>query len=150
MENNIRFRREYHVPSDYSLYDFKQFIAYDLTFDDTQQSVFFLLGEDDEKVASYALFDMGHGSMDMIMLSDLVGKGMKKLLYTFDFFNTRSLIVEYAGERDRFPRVSYPYVAQSKGNAPGQFFEIKEDDFQYTETFDDDDEDLLYQDESET
>ncbi|MDR1583119.1 MAG: plasmid pRiA4b ORF-3 family protein [Prevotellaceae bacterium] len=120
--------REYHVPSEYSLYDFKRFIVFELDFDDSQQSVFFLLDKNDKKIESYSLFDMGYGAMDAVTLEDLDSKGMEKLLYTFDFFNDRSLFIEFQGETEALPRVYYPVVAKSKGNAPGQFVEKIEDD----------------------
>jgi hypothetical protein len=128
IENNKNFVREYHVPSEYSLYDFKRFIVSELDFDDSQQSVFFLLDKDNKKIESYSLFDTGHGAMDMVTLEDLNNKGMQKLLYTFDFFNDRSLIIEFLGETEKLPRVYYPIIAQSKGNAPGQFVEVIEDE----------------------
>ncbi|MDR1169697.1 MAG: plasmid pRiA4b ORF-3 family protein [Prevotellaceae bacterium] len=129
--NNCRsFIREYHVPSEYSLYDFKRFIVSELDFDDSQQSVFFLLNGDGEKMESYSLFDTGNGAMDTVTLEDLNSRGMEKLLYTFDFFNNRSLSIEFLGETERQPRVSYPAVAQSKGDAPGQFFEKLDDDIE--------------------
>lgn len=119
--------REYHVPSKYSLFDFKRFIVSELDFDDSQQSLFFLLDRDERKIKSYSLFDMGHGAMDMVTLEELNTNGMEKLLYTFDLFNDRSLDIEFQGETDELPRVSYPVVAQSKGDAPGQFSEKVDD-----------------------
>jgi hypothetical protein len=142
--------REYHIPSEYSLFDFKQFIVSELDFDDSQQSVFFLLDGNDKKIASYSLFDMGYGAMDTIILEDLSNNGMKKLLYTFDFFNDRSLHIEFRGETEVLPRVHYPAVVQSKGDAPGQFFEKSEDDINEGMPIDNDDDDNnneLYDDE---
>jgi hypothetical protein len=141
--------REYHVPSEYSLYDFKRFIASDLDFDDSQQSVFFLLDKDNKKIASYSLFDMGYGAMDMVTLEDLSNKEMKKMLYTFDFFNDRSLFIELQGATEVLPRISYPIVVQSKGNAPGQFVEKIEDDINTNNIFADDNEDDDSEEDSE-
>jgi hypothetical protein len=133
--------REYHVPSEYSLFDFKRFIAAELDFDDSQQSVFFLLDKDDRKTESYSLFDMGYGAMDTVTLDDLNNKGMEKLLYTFDFFNDRSLYIEFQGETEELPKVYYPAVVQSKGDAPGQFVEKIEDNINENMSEDDDEED---------
>jgi hypothetical protein len=132
--------REYHVPAEYSLFDFKRFIASELDFDDSQQSVFFLLDKDDNKIASYSLFDMGHGAMDTVTLEDLSNNGMEKLLYTFDFFNDRSLYIEFRGETEILPRLHYPIVVQSKGDAPGQFAEKIEDNIDEGMPIDDGDE----------
>ncbi|MDR2383195.1 MAG: plasmid pRiA4b ORF-3 family protein, partial [Prevotellaceae bacterium] len=141
IKNNKSFMREYHVPAEYSLFDFKRFIVSELDFDDSQQSVFFLLDKNDRKTESYSLFDMGHGAMDTVTLDDLNNKGMEKLLYTFDFFNDRSLYIEFQGETDELPRVYYPTVVQSKGNAPDQFAEKIDDDINKDKTVDDDDDD---------
>jgi hypothetical protein len=148
--------REYHIPSEYTLYDFKRFIVSELDFDDSQQSMFFLLDENDQKTVSYSLFDMGHGAMDTVTLEDLSKKGMKKLLYTFDLFNDRSLNIVFQGETEILPRVYYPVVAQSNGDAPGQFFDKVEDNILnqvsalIDDNDDDDDDDELYENDEYT
>jgi hypothetical protein len=131
--------REYHIPSEYSLYDFKKFIVSELYFDDSQQSVFYLLDKDDNKTESYSLFDMGHGAMDTVTLEDLINKGMEKVLYTFDLFNDRSLTIEFLGETEELRRTYYPTVVQSIGDAPDQFFEKIEDNINERMLNDDDD-----------
>ncbi|MDR1595169.1 MAG: hypothetical protein LBS43_11925 [Prevotellaceae bacterium] len=136
--------REYHVPSEYSLFDFKQFIVADMDFDDSQQSIFFVLDENDKKTASYSVFDM-----DMVSLEDLCCKDVKKLLYTFDIFNDRSLYIEFQGITEAQPRIYYPTVIQSKGEAPNQFSEKIIDNItnvMFNED-DEDDEDYEYDDE---
>jgi hypothetical protein len=135
---NKNFLREYHIPSEFSLYDFKRFIVDELDFDDSQQSVFFLLDDNGKKLESYSLFDMGDGAMDAVTLDNLNNKGMRNLLYTFDFFNDRSLSIEFQGEIEVEPRVYYPIVFFSKGNAPGQFVEKIEDDINDEMLMDDD------------
>jgi hypothetical protein len=136
---NKNFIREYHIPSESSLYDFKRFIADDLDFDESQQSVFFLLDENGKKLESYSLFDMGYGAMDSVTLEDLNSKGMTNLLYTFDFFNDRSLYIEFLGETEIQLRTYYPLVVMSKGDAPGQFFEKLDDNIDDRMLNDDDD-----------
>lgn len=120
---NKKFLREYHIPSEFSLYDFRRFIENDLDFDDSQQGVFFLLDKNGKKTESYSLFDTGYGAMDSVILEDLKKRKMSKLLYTFDFFNDRSLHIDFQGEVETLPRKYYPLVALSKGDAPGQFSE---------------------------
>ncbi|MDR2424505.1 MAG: hypothetical protein LBD59_07250 [Prevotellaceae bacterium] len=115
------FMREYHIPAAFSLYDFRRFIENDLDFDDSQQGAFFLLNSEGKKIECYSLFDTGNGTMDSVNLIDMSNKEMSKLLYTFDFFNKRSLCIEFTGETEALPRTDYPLVAQSKGAAPGQF-----------------------------
>lgn len=135
------FLREYHVPAAFSLYDFRRFIENDLDFDDSQQGAFFLLNSEGKKTECYSLFDTGNGTMDSVNLIDLSNKEMSKLLYTFDFFNKRSLLIEFMGETEVLPRTSYPLVVQSKGYAPGQFSENPPED-EFPEIQDDEDNDV--------
>ncbi|MDR1896475.1 MAG: hypothetical protein LBR10_06765 [Prevotellaceae bacterium] len=117
------FIREYHIPSEYSLYDFRRFIENDLDFDDSQQGIFFVLSNSGARVESYSLFDMGNGAMDTVILEDLINKGKKKMLYTFDCFNDRSLFIDFKGEVEALPRTRYPVVVFRTGDPPGQFVE---------------------------
>ncbi|MDR0559231.1 MAG: hypothetical protein LBG92_03625 [Prevotellaceae bacterium] len=141
------FIREYHIPCEYSLYDFKRFIENDLDFDDSQHGAFFLLDDRNKKTECYSLFDdTGNGTMDSVTLEDLSRKKkLKKLLYTFDFFNNRSLLMDFMGEVEALPRTSYPIVVQSKGKPPGQFSENPpEDEIPDIATDEDEDSDSYY------
>ena len=124
--NQKNFIREYHVPAEYSLYDFRRFIENDLEVDDSQQVVFFILDEQENKKESYSLFNM-----DTVILEDLKNsEKLVKMLYTFDVFNDRSLTIMFQEEVEPQPRVSYPIVYMSKGDNPNQFNEKPvEDEF---------------------
>lgn len=114
------FHREYHFHLESSLYEFNRFIQNDLDFDTSQISAFLCI--DNKGVQKqYALFDTGDGSMDSIVLRDIVEKHDNTFYYLFDFFNNRSLIIEILGEAEVLPRKSYPRIEDSKGDAPGQF-----------------------------
>jgi hypothetical protein len=136
------------------LYDFKRFIVSELDFDDSQQSVFHLLDGNNQKTQSYSLFDLGYGAMDTVTLEDIIdNKKTEKLLYTFDFFNDRSLLIQFLGEVEELPRVYYPVVFFSKGDAPGQFFQKIDDDIEgrmsVTNNSEEDDDELFYDEEEE-
>ncbi|MDR2564326.1 MAG: hypothetical protein LBC98_10370 [Prevotellaceae bacterium] len=119
-ERNDGFLRVYHMYANDTLYDLRRLIENDLEFDDSQPGVF--ITEDKKgKTKRYALFDLGDGAMDAVPLESVCGEGL--ILYTFDLFNGRSLKIHFTGEVEREARKSYPMVAESSGEAPGQFEE---------------------------
>jgi hypothetical protein len=65
---------------------------------------------------------MGTGSstMDVAVLEDIIFRKNQKLLYVFDFFNERSLFVEYTGETKEIDGREYPSCTNSKGVPPKQ------------------------------
>ena len=117
------FLRIYHVRDTATLYDFRRFIENDLDFDDSQPGVFWCLNTNGNKTKQYSLFDTGDGAMDTVTIKKLYDDGIMMMLYTFDFYNNRSLIIEFTGTPDIQPRKSYPLIFESKGEAPGQFEE---------------------------
>jgi hypothetical protein len=75
-----------------------------------------------EKEEEFTLFDMGTGSstMEVAVLEDIIFRKNQKLLYVFDFFNERSLFVEYTGEAKEIDGREYPSCTNSKGIPPKQ------------------------------
>jgi hypothetical protein len=65
---------------------------------------------------------MGTGSstMEVAVLEDIIFRKNQKLLYVFDFFNERSLFVEYTGEAKEIDGREYPSCTNSKGVPPKQ------------------------------
>jgi hypothetical protein len=65
---------------------------------------------------------MGTGSstMEVAVLEDIIFRKNQKLLYVFDFFNERSLFVEYTGEAKEIDGREYPSCINSKGVPPKQ------------------------------
>jgi hypothetical protein len=65
---------------------------------------------------------MGTGSstMDDAVLEDVIFRKNQKLLYVFDFFNERSLFIEYTGEAKEIDGREYPSCTNSKGIPPKQ------------------------------
>jgi hypothetical protein len=118
---NDDFKRVYHIHADNTLYDLRRLIENDLGFDDSQSGIFTVLGKNGKAKVKYSLFDFGNGAMDTVTLESINGEGT--LLYTFDLYNNRSLKIEFLGEAQREARKSYPLIAESTGEAPGQFEE---------------------------
>jgi hypothetical protein len=83
---------------------------------------FYLATDSWEKEEEFTLFDMGTGSstMDDAILEDVIFRKNQKLLYVFDFFNDRSLFIEYTGEIEEIDGREYPSCTNSKGVSPKQ------------------------------
>jgi len=116
------FTREFELLDTHSLLDFHNLIQDELEFDKSQLASFFLATDNWEKEEEFTLFDMGTGSspMDVAVLEDVIFRKNQKLLYVFDFFNERSLFIEYIGEVAEIEGREYPSCTNSKGIPPKQ------------------------------
>jgi hypothetical protein len=116
------FVREFEFLDSHSLMDFHSLIQEELEFDKSQMASFFLATDNWEKEEEFTLFDMGTGSstMDDAVLEDVIFRKNQKLLYVFDFFNERSLFIEYTGEAKEIDGREYPSCTNSKGVPPKQ------------------------------
>ena len=105
-----------------TLLDFHNQIQDELEFDKSQMASFFMATDNWEKEEEFTLFDMGTGSstMEVAVLEDIIFRKNQKLLYVFDFFNERSLFVEYTGEAKEIDGREYPSCTNSKGVPPKQ------------------------------
>jgi hypothetical protein len=116
------FVREFEFLDSHTLLDFHNLIQDELEFDKSQMASFFMATDNWEKEEEFTLFDMGTGSstMDVAVLEDIIFRKNQKLLYVFDFFNERSLFVEYTGEVKEIDGREYPSCTNSKGIPPKQ------------------------------
>jgi hypothetical protein len=116
------FVREFEFLDTHTLMDFHNLIQDELEFDKSQMASFFMTTDSWEKEEEFTLFDMGTGSstMEVAVLEDVIFRKNQKLLYVFDFFNERSLFVEYTGEAKEIDGREYPSCTNSKGIPPKQ------------------------------
>jgi hypothetical protein len=116
------FVREFEFLDSHTLLDFHNMIQDELEFDKSQMASFFMATDNWEKEEEFTLFDMGTGSstMEVAVLEDIIFRKNQKLLYIFDFFNDRSLFVEYTGESTEIDGREYPSCTNSKGAPPKQ------------------------------
>ncbi len=116
------FMREFEFVDSQTLLDFHNLIQEELEFDKSQMASFFMAADNWEKEEEFTLFDMGTGSstMEDTVLEDIIFHKNQKLLYVFDFFNDRSLFIEYTGEADEIDGCEYPVCSNSKGIPPKQ------------------------------
>ena len=122
ISGNKNFVRECEIESSATLYDFHRCIQNDLDFDEAQLAVFFISNPKWEMLKSIPLFDLGNGSMDSVLISDLIDENETNLLYVFDMYNKRQLQIELMHEVEG-TRATYPRMVASKGNPPNQFSE---------------------------
>ncbi|HNW57483.1 MAG TPA: hypothetical protein PKM69_06895 [Bacteroidales bacterium] len=116
------FIRELEFLDSQTLLDFHNLLQDELEFDKSQMASFFIATDNWEKEEEFTLFDMGNGSstMESTVLEDIIFRKNQKLLYVFDFFNERSLFVEFTGEAKEVEGVEYPQCTNSKGVPPKQ------------------------------
>ncbi|NLA49503.1 MAG: plasmid pRiA4b ORF-3 family protein [Bacteroidales bacterium] len=116
------FMREFEFLDSQTLLDFHNQIQEELEFDKSQMASFFMATDNWEKEEEFTLFDMGTGSstMEDAVLEDIIFHKNQKLIYVFDFFNDRSLFIEYTGEADEIDGREYPVCSNSKGIPPKQ------------------------------
>ena len=116
------FVREFEFLDIHTLMDFHTQVQDELEFDKSQMASFYLSTDNWEKEEEFTLFDMGTGSstMDDAVLEDVIFRKNQKLLYVFDFFNDRSLFIEYNGETKEIDGREYPSCTNSKGVPPRQ------------------------------
>ena len=116
------FVREFEFLDSHTLMDFHTQIQDELEFDKSQMASFFMATDNWEKEEEFTLFDMGTGSstMEIAVLEDIIFRKNQKLIYVFDFFNDRSLFVEYTGEVKEIGGREYPSCINSKGVPPKQ------------------------------
>lgn len=116
------FVREFEFLDSQTLLDFHNQIQEELEFDKSQMASFYLATDNWEKEEEFTLFDMGTGSstMEDAVLEDVIFRKNQKLLYVFDFFNDRSLFIEFTGETKEIDGREYPACVNSKGIPPKQ------------------------------
>ena len=137
------FVREFEFLDTHTLLDFHNMLQDELEFDKSQMTSFCMATDNWEKEEEFTLFDMGTGSstMESTILEDIIYQKNQKLLYVFDFFNDRSLFIEYTGESQEDDSKELPLCTYSKGNPPKQIIFGKTSGKQYNNIVVSDDDD---------
>ena len=68
----------------------------------------------------FSIWEPDHQQWNTAVLEEIIFRKNQKLLYVFDFFNDRSLFVEYTGETKEIEDREYPICTNSKGIPPKQ------------------------------
>lgn len=121
------FFRVYDVPSGMTLFDLHSFILNNLEFTPDQMVCFEAYGPTGKRTSQYALFDLGHGSMDKVTLEMLAEREENVINYVFDLRTGRIVRLEFLGEAEFSAKLDYPCAVDGKGVNPDQFSAKYED-----------------------
>jgi len=118
------FQLEVELSKRHSFFDFHSIIQKSLGYESHQLASFFIPDKRGLKEKEISMLDLGmNGAAYYIMqktcLSDLIHSKGQKLIYTFDFLNDRSLLIELI-EVVMGKNLSEPMVILKKGETPAQ------------------------------
>lgn len=119
--------REYEVRENYSLYSLHLYLVNDLGFAPDQMALFRALDSKGKVKKEYGLFDLGDGSMDSVILSNIINEGYTSLEYVFDMFKERVLLLQQTSIQEELPKRSYPRLIAERGKNPDQFSDNYDD-----------------------
>lgn len=118
------FLLEVALDEKHSFFDFHKIIQKSVGFESHQLASFFVSDKRWKKLVEISMLDLGiNGAAFFIMqktkLYDLLSEEGQKLIYTFDFLNDRSFLIELTGiimEKN----LNEPLVTLKQGDAPVQ------------------------------
>ena len=125
-QESKNFHLEMELDEKNTFFDFHSGIQKNLDFESHQLASFFISDGTGRKHKEISLLDLGlnggaYLTMQKTKLADLLKSENQQLIYTFDFFNDRSLYIELTGiimERN----LKEPTVTLKQGDAPVQVF----------------------------
>jgi hypothetical protein len=123
-QESQNFRLEVSLDNKQSFFDFHSIIQKSVGFESHQLASFFVSDKRWRKLVEISMLDLGiNGAAYFIMqktkLSDLLHTAGQQLIYTFDFLNDRSFLIELTGiimEKN----LNEPLVTLKQGEAPVQ------------------------------
>jgi hypothetical protein len=112
------------LDADHSFFDFHDILQKNVGFESHQLASFFISDKRWKKLVEISMLDLGiNGAAYFIMqktkLNDLLRAEGQQLIYTFDFLNDRSFLIELTGiimEK----HLNEPFVTLKHGEAPVQ------------------------------
>lgn len=118
------FRLEVRLSGQHTFFDFHSIIQKSLGYESHQLASFFISDQRGIKEKEISLLDMGiNGAAFFIMqktqIENFINRKGQKLIYTFDFLNDRSLLIELI-EIFMGKNLSEPMVMLKKGETPPQ------------------------------
>jgi len=121
------FQMEVSLDGNHTFFNFHCFIQECLGFEPHQLASFFVSDARWKKLKEISQLDMGLNSsvflnMRKTKLSEMLHSTNQKLIYTFDFFNDRSLYMELTGII-MVQNLNEPLVALQRGRKPVQVLE---------------------------
>ena len=122
------FLREYEVPYDMTLSDFREFIDRDVHYRSDSITSFFTADSQWNKLEEFTSVDMnmdetdaeGPRVMSDTLLSQILHNNRDRLIYCFDLFGDRAFSLELTGAKKTDPNMDYPRTVTSRSDAPNQ------------------------------
>lgn len=130
-QESPEFLLEIDMDLNHNFFQFHQAIQKPSGFQPHQLASFFILDKVHRKEVEVSMLDLGvNGSAYYIMqktkISELLDESGQKLIYTFDFINDRSLLIELT-DIIMEKNLNEPHVALLAGDAPIQILEELEE-----------------------
>ena len=118
------FRLEVELSKRHTFFDFHSIIQKSLGYESHQLASFFISNKKGLKEKEISMLDLGMNGaayyiMQKTILSDLINSAGQKLIYTFDFLNDRSLLIELT-DIIMEKNLSEPLVTLKLGESPIQ------------------------------
>lgn len=122
------FLREYEVPYDMTLSDFREFIDRDVHYRSDSVTSFFTADSQWNKLEEFTSVDMDMGEteaegprvMSDTLLSQILHNNRDRLIYCFDLFNDRAFYLELIGAKKTEAGAKYPRTVAAQSDAPDQ------------------------------
>lgn len=123
-QESQNFRLEVVLDSRHTFFDFHSLLQKSVGYESHQLASFFVSNQKWKKLVEISMLDLGiNGAAYYIMqktkLQDLLHTEGQQLIYTFDFLNDRSFLIELIGvimEKN----LNEPFVTLKQGDAPVQ------------------------------
>lgn len=122
------FLREYEVPYDMTLSDFREFIDRDVHYRSDSITSFFTADSQWNKLEEFTSVDMDMGDADEegprvmsdTLLSQILHNNRDRLIYCFDLFGDRAFYLELIGAKKTEAGAKYPRTVAAQNDAPDQ------------------------------
>ncbi len=123
-QESQNFRLEVALDYNHTFFDFHRIIQKSVGYESHQLASFFLSDKRWKKLVEISMLDLGmNGAAYFIMQKTKLGELLKEegqqLIYTFDFLDDRSFLIELTGIVMR-KNLNEPFVTLKQGDAPVQ------------------------------
>ena len=112
--------RDVEIDKNSNLTDLHELILLSFNFSADQMASFYTVDEDWNQINEISLmnFDESTGSMDSVLIANILNNQNTKLLYIYDFMNMWTFYVELIEEAKEINNIIYPRIILSIGDVP--------------------------------
>ena len=119
-DTNEDILRDVEIDKNSNLTDLHELILLSFNFSADQMASFYTVDEDWNQINEISLmnFDESTGSMDSVLIANILNNQNTKLLYIYDFMNMWTFYVELIEEAKEINNIIYPRIILSIGDVP--------------------------------